>query len=99
MRITDLATAMAPGKPINEIGIRPGEKLHEVMCPMDEYHLTLEFDDHYLIKPTIKFVDGDYSFLTNKLGEKGKPVADFFEYSSSKNDQWLSVEQLQDLVQ
>jgi UDP-N-acetylglucosamine 4,6-dehydratase len=52
MKITDLAESLAPGMPINIIGIRPGEKLHEVMCPADDSHLTLEFRDHYVIRPT-----------------------------------------------
>ena len=53
MKIVDLATTMAPNLPIKIIGVRAGEKLHEVMCPGDNYHLTLEFSDHYVIMPTI----------------------------------------------
>ena len=49
--VVDLAAAMAPHLPHQIVGIRPGEKLHEVMCPADDSHLTLEFDDHYVIKP------------------------------------------------
>src|SRR5450631_3905597 len=74
VRVVDLARAMAPNLPHKIIGIRPGEKLHEVMCPADDAHLTLEFDDHYVITPTIQFslvVD----FTTNRLQEIGKPVA------------------------
>ena len=52
MRITDLAEAIAPGMPTKVIGIRPGEKLHEVMCPSDLYYDTLEFDDHFVIMPS-----------------------------------------------
>ena len=52
-RITDLAEAIAPGLPHKVVGIRPGEKLHEIMCPRDDYHLTLEFPGHYVIKPSI----------------------------------------------
>ena len=51
VRIVDLATAMAPELPHKIVGIRPGEKLHEVMCPADDSHLTLEFDDHFVIQP------------------------------------------------
>src|SRR6266480_2190425 len=54
-RITDVALAMAPGASLKVVGIRPGEKLHEVMCPKDDSHLTLEFADHYVIRPTIQF--------------------------------------------
>jgi len=55
VRITDLAKAMAPDLACKIVGIRPGEKLHEVMCPRDDSHLTVEFADHYVVKPTIRF--------------------------------------------
>src|SRR5205814_8658227 len=55
VRVVDLATAMAPNLPHRIIGIRPGEKLHEVMCPADDSHLTLDFPQHYVIKPAIQF--------------------------------------------
>ncbi|WP_108483609.1 UDP-N-acetylglucosamine 4,6-dehydratase (inverting) [Oceaniglobus ichthyenteri] len=91
MKMTELATAMAPDLPQKIIGIRPGEKLHEVMCPADDSHLTLEFHDHYVIKPTITFaVRSDFS--ENKLGETGTPVEQGFVYDSGSNDEWLSRE-------
>src|SRR3990170_3780949 len=66
-RITDLAEAIAPGLPHKLIGIRPGEKLHEIMCPRDDYHLTLDFPAHYVIKPSINMgFPVDYS--TSKTG-------------------------------
>ena len=74
MKIVDLAHAMAPNLPYKIIGIRPGEKLHEIMCPADDSHLTLEFDDHYVITPTIQFVKTS-DFAKNALGEVGKKVA------------------------
>lgn len=93
MRITDLAEAIAPGVPTKIVGIRPGEKLHEIMCPADDSHLTLEFSDHFVIKPTINFLAPvDYS--TNRLGEKGKPVDDGFEYNSGTNEHFLTVDEL-----
>jgi UDP-N-acetylglucosamine 4,6-dehydratase len=96
-RITDLAEAMAPGVPTAVVGIRPGEKLHEVMCPRDDSHLTLEFPDHYVIRPTIQFnLPVDHS--TNALREAGKPVARDFEYNSGTNAQFLSVPQLRQLI-
>lgn len=95
-RITDLATAMAPDLPTKIIGIRPGEKLHEVMCPADNSHQTLEFSDHYVICPAITFnVQSDYK--VNALGETGHPVAEGFEYSSGTNPHFLSVEELRAL--
>ncbi|OUL34766.1 UDP-N-acetylglucosamine 4,6-dehydratase (inverting) [Nostoc sp. T09] len=97
MKITDLAEAVAPGVPIKIVGIRPGEKLHEVMCPGESSHLTLEFADHYVIKPTIEYAQAvDYS--CNLLGEKGVPVPDEFEYSSHKNIDWLKGFQLLDML-
>jgi len=88
MRVVDLAHAMAPGMPQKVIGIRPGEKLHEIMCPADDSHLTLEFDDHFVIKPTIQFAfTADYS--VNALGQEGRPVPRGFAYDSGTNDEWL----------
>ena len=93
MRITDLVEAMAPGLPIQIIGIRPGEKLHEIMCPMDDSHLTLEFADHFVIRPTIQFVrPSDY--LVNAIGEQGNPVTEGFEYNSGTNSHFLSAVEL-----
>lgn len=95
VRITDLAKAMAPGLPMKIIGIRPGEKLHEVMCPADTSHLTLEFKDHYVIKPTINTFE-DVLYEKNGLGEEGRPVEEGFEYQSGTNSHFLSVEALQE---
>ena len=94
IRIVDLATAMAPNFHQEIIGIRPGEKVHEIMCPADDSHLTLEFDDHFVIKPTILFMDKDNKFSPNKLGEQGRVVAQDFEYHSGKNDHFLSVDDI-----
>jgi UDP-N-acetylglucosamine 4,6-dehydratase len=96
--ITDLAHAIAPGLQHRTVGIRPGEKLHEVMCPRDDSHLTLEFADHFVIQPTISF-NKHPDFRVNALGEQGVPVADSFEYNSGSNPQWLSVEQLREMLQ
>jgi len=79
IKVIDLATAIAPHVPQKIVGIRPGEKLHEVMCPADDSHLTLQFDDHYVIKPTIQF-SGHIDFSVNQLGETGRPVEAGFEY-------------------
>ena len=97
MTMTDMAEALAPGVPHKIVGIRPGEKLHEVMCPVESSHLTLEFDDHYVIKPTIEY---SYSldYTNNALGEQGIPVAPDFVYSSDVNQEWLTAPQLLDLL-
>ena len=94
MRITDLAEAMAPGMKAEIVGIRPGEKLHEVMCPADDSHLTLEFNDHYVIRPTIKFFSYESDYTTNNISENGKPVQQGFEYNSGSNEHFLSVKEL-----
>ena len=97
MKITDLANAMAPDLPHKIVGIRPGEKLHEVMCPADDSHLTIEFEKHYVIQPTIQFsFQADYTM--SALGEKGTPVAQGYEYSSDSNKSWLSVAEFKELV-
>lgn len=89
VNIVDLAKAMAPGLQQRIVGIRPGEKLHEIMCPADDSHLTLEFADHYVIKPTIQFI-GQADFTVNGLGEAGRPVEQGFEYHSGKNPRFLT---------
>lgn len=96
-RITDLAEAMAPGAPIQIIGIRPGEKLHETMCPADDSHLTLEFHDHYVIKPTINFF-APIEYSVNQLGEVGTLVKVGFEYNSGTNTHMLTVEELREMI-
>ncbi len=93
MKIVDMAKALAPDLPHKVIGIRPGEKLHEIMCPSDDSHLTLEFEDHYVIKPTIQFA-GERDFSVNALNEKSKMVEQGFEYNSGNNTQWLSDKEL-----
>lgn len=96
MRVVDLAKSIAPDLPIKEIGIRPGEKLHEVMCPSDLYYDTIEFEDHFVIKPSITFTK-TIDYTTNALGEKGKFVADGFDYSSGNNPHFLTVEELREM--
>ena len=93
MKVTDVARAIAPDTPQKIIGIRPGEKMHEVMCPEDDSHLTLEFGDHFVIRPTIQF-SHSVDFTCNALGEHGVPVEIGFEYSSNRNDRWLTAEEL-----
>jgi UDP-N-acetylglucosamine 4,6-dehydratase len=96
-KVTTLAAAIAPGIPTKVIGIRPGEKLHEVMCPGDDSHLNLEFPDHYVIRPAIQF-STPRDLTVNPLGERGSPVRDGFEYSSGTNPWFLSAEEIAALV-
>jgi UDP-N-acetylglucosamine 4,6-dehydratase len=92
MNVIDVAKALAPKLDIKVIGIRPGEKLHEVMVPIDDSHLTLEFKDHYVIKPSIQFAQ-PVSYEENSLGEIGQDVGYGFEYSSGTNAWILSDEE------
>lgn len=95
--MTELAKAISPSLPHKIVGIRPGEKLHEIMCPSDDSHLTLEFHDHFVIQPTIQFAH-QCNFMTNRIGETGTPVMQGFEYNSGNNTEWLTHEQLLDMA-
>lgn len=97
MRIPDLVSAMGDDIQYRVIGIRPGEKLHETMCPADDSHLTLEFADHYVIRPSIRFVGNDIDFKVNRLGEQGVEVPRGFSYSSDNNDRFLSSSELREM--
>jgi UDP-N-acetylglucosamine 4,6-dehydratase/5-epimerase len=91
IRVIDLARAIAPDLPQRIVGIRPGEKLHEIMCPADDSHLTLEFDDHFVLQPTIRFFNRDLDYAINANGERGQPVVSGFEYHSGTNPHFLDV--------
>lgn len=96
-KITDIALAMAPNLPHKIIGIRPGEKLHEIMCPVDDSHLTLKFDGHYVIQPAITF-RGNNDFTTDAEGAQGVPVEQGFEYNSGTNPWFLSVDEIRKII-
>jgi UDP-N-acetylglucosamine 4,6-dehydratase/5-epimerase len=96
LKMVDLATALAPNLPHKVIGIRPGEKLHEVMITADDS--VVEFDTYYVIKPTIQFTHVvDYD--VNALGQKGKDIGIGFEYNSLNNTQWFTKEEFLDMVE
>lgn len=94
IRVTDLALAMAPELPHETVGIRPGEKLHETMCPAGDSHLTLEFARHYVIKPTIQFNMDTLDYAVDAKGERGVPVPADFEYHSGTNPHFLSLPEI-----
>ena len=94
VRVLDVAAAVAPGVPTRVVGIRPGEKIHEVMCPSDDSHLALEFEDHYVIRPAITFNSRINDFSANALGEAGQPVPSGFEYHSGTNSRFLELEEI-----
>jgi len=96
IKITDLASSLAPKLSQKNIGIRPGEKLHETMCPKDDSHLTVEFIDHYVIKPSIKFFKKNIDYTVNDIGEHGQPVEQGFEYSSDTNPHFLTIDEIKE---
>jgi UDP-N-acetylglucosamine 4,6-dehydratase len=91
MRILDLAEALAPGCPIDEIGIRPGEKLHEEMISPDDGRRALRLADRYVVQPTI----ADWGYVPPAGGET---LPEGFAYRSDANDLWLSVDDLRAIV-
>lgn len=91
-KVTDLARAMKEDCEFENVGIRPGEKLHEVMVTEEDSRTTYEHDDHYIIYPDFDW----WKKTNNKLG--GEKVEDRFRYSSDNNKEWLSVEEIRDLL-
>lgn len=92
MNIVDLAKAICPHCKTKIVGIRPGEKLHEVMVPKDDARNTLEFDDHYMIQPTFRYFQRRFN------GNGGKPVPEDFEYNSGTNSWWLTIKELREML-
>lgn len=94
MRIVDLAKAIGPECELRTVGIRPGEKLHECMIPVDDARQTLEFGDHFVIEPAFHWWT-----QTDMLAQNGgKRCPDGFSYTSDTNSEWLSVERLREIV-
>lgn len=93
MKITDMARNIGPDLELREVGIRPGEKLHELMITIDDGRQTIELDDRYIIKPQFTFwKDGLYE------AKGAKPVADGFEYTSDNNPEWIDDETFKKLL-
>lgn len=92
MNIMDLAKAIAPECKTEIVGIRPGEKLHEVMIPRDDARNTLEFDSYLIIQPVFD------SWQERFNNRDGKPVPEGFKYSSDTNTLWLTVEELKEIL-
>ena len=93
IRMIDVAQAMLPGGKTHVVGIRPGEKLHEVMITEDDSRATMELPDRYVIEPAIEFWT-HRSYTTRGA----TPVIENFRYSSDNNSEWLGVEQIRDLL-
>ena len=96
IRVTDLAEAVLPGCAIDNVGIRPGEKLHEVMVPKDDARATLEFPEFFVIEPAFQFWDRDP--LSGDQEGASDTVPEDFEYDSGTNTEWLDVKQLREQI-
>lgn len=92
MRVIDLAKAIAPECKIEIVGIRPGEKLHEAMIMEDDARHTVEFDTYYVIQP-------EFPWWSKKFAEGGKELPMGFAYTSDKNKEWLTIEELHDFME
>lgn len=91
MKVVDLARAIAPQADIETIGIRPGEKLHEAMITEDDARHAVEFDRYYVIVP-------QFPWCSQQYVQEGKPLPEGFKYTSDTNKEWLTVEELRELV-
>jgi len=91
MKLVEMAEALAPGCEVEYVGIRPGEKLHEVLISEDEARNTLELPDRYVIQPA-------HSWWRKENWQQGRPLADGFRYTSDSNPWWLTSEALHELV-
>jgi UDP-N-acetylglucosamine 4,6-dehydratase len=88
MKVTDLAQAMAPRLPVKEVGIRPGEKLHEMLISREDARQTMDMGGHYVVLPAFDWWGGMADF------SGGKRVSEDFEYRSDTNTQWLSLKEM-----
>lgn len=93
MKVVDLARAIAPDCEHEIVGIRPGEKLHEVMVPEDDARLTLELDDHFVIQPAFPWWEGE-----PHVARGAKPCPEGYRYSSDTNTEWLNEGQLREMA-
>jgi UDP-N-acetylglucosamine 4,6-dehydratase len=93
MKVVDMATALAPDLPHEVVGIRPGEKLHEVMITEDDAVSTVELSDRFVIDPAIHLWDWESS-----ASDGSKPVAEGFRYASNINDDWMDGETMCKLI-
>ena len=92
MNIMDLARAICPECKTEIVGIRPGEKLHEVMVPRDDARNTVEFDDYYVIKPAFRYFERRFK------EDNCKPVPEDFEYNSGTNTWFLTLDEMKDMI-
>ena len=94
MRIVDLAKAIAPECDLEVVGIRPGEKVHEVMVPEDDARNALEYDDYFAICPSYQ----EWGSARYRERNGGRPCPDGFKYSSDTNTRWLTASELRAMI-
>ena len=97
IKIVDLAKVIFPAAKHKIIGIRPGEKIHENLCSLEDSKYTLEFKNHYLIKPSI-ILTINSNYIKNGSKEIGKKVKDSFQYNSGTNDNFLNRNQIKTVL-
>jgi len=96
-KIMDVVSAVAPDAKVNFVGIRPGEKLHEEMITESDSLNTIEYPGYYIVRPSTEQYDPAI-YMTDENGLKGTPVKQGFSYTSDKNTDWLSVNQLKEMI-
>lgn len=96
--IETIAEAIDPDMPHKHVGIRPGEKLHEVLIQPDASWQTVEYDRHYVIKPSFNFNRIETDYLTAANGETGRLVGDEFDYNSRDNDHYVDAAELREMI-
>ncbi|MDX1435244.1 MAG: UDP-N-acetylglucosamine 4,6-dehydratase (inverting) [Anaerolineales bacterium] len=96
MKITDLASAIAPEAELEVVGIRPGEKLHEILISEDEARAAVEMEDMYVVQPTSELADE--LWFGHYWQEKGRKLDDGFRYASNTNSDWLSIDQIREIL-
>ncbi len=92
-KVVDLAKVLSPDARLEEVGVRPGEKLHEIMITKEDSRTSFEYDNHYIIYPHFDWWNTEKHFKTG-----GKKINESFQYSSDLNTEWLSLEQMKDLL-
>ena len=97
VKITDLAKSFKKDIGFYNIGLRPGEKIHEIMCPADDSHRTIEFKNYFIITPTVLTSINKNNYLKSKENEKGKFVKPGFEYNSGNNKKYLNIKQISNI--